>query len=292
MRDAEQLGSGRTVPCQNSLCRCSASIMAAALMVIVMAGVSTVAIAGDLVTAEVFFEEVASNYSEIEDYQAQVVIALSRFEPATTEPDEESESIDNDDPESVAEKSVSTPVLEEIELSRMTGMISFKRPDQLRIDFIQPAGGVMVSDGNYLKIYLPEFNLIIEQLLEDQDPAANTALADDLAPILGLGFLRNNYAIAYEVGPNPVPIGDGSGREVVRLVLERQVPEEGFETIIVAVGEDKLIRTIVGEYRSGDRWSIRFRSVRINQSIPDARFQFESPPDANIYHDVLSGLID
>ena len=147
----------------------------------------------------------------------------------------------------------------------------------------------MVSDSELLTVYLPEFNLIIEQRLDELAPGANASLPTDLTPMIGLGFLRANYAISYELGPDPVPLGDGSGQQVVRLILERQVPEEKFETIEVAVGKDKLIRSIVGEYRSGDRWTIEFRSVRTNRSIPNARFQYEVPPDANVYRDVLSG---
>ena len=235
------------------------------------------ATAQKLVTAEVFFEGVARTYAAIEDYQAEVVIATRRFEPVADDAGE-------------SEGAEPAPALQEVELSRMEGALSFKRPDLLRIDFTKPDGGVLVSDGKLLTIYLPELDLIIEQQLDDPASTTDTlAIPTDLIPTPGLSFLRANYAIAYEVGPDPVLLGDGSGEQVVRLVLEPQVPEEGFERIEVAVGDDKLIHSIVGEYSSGDRMAVEFRAARIDRSIPDARFHYESPPDANVYHDVLFG---
>ncbi len=234
------------------------------------------ATARELVTAQAFFDEVAAAYADIEDYQADVVIAARRFQRVA-------------DASGGAGAPDSGSALREVELSRMEGTLSFKRPDLLRIDFSDPSGQVLVSDGELLTIYVPGLDLIIEQRLGGAAAPAAASLASRLAPAPGLRSLRSNYAIAYQIGPEPVPLNDGSGQEVVRLLLGRQAAEEGFETIEVAVGGDKLIRSIVGEDRSGTRLAIEFRAVRINRSIPDARFRYESPPDANVYRDVLFG---
>lgn len=232
--------------------------------------------ARELVTAQAFFEEVARVYAGIEDYQAEVVIATRRFQRVAGDG-------------GGAGASDSGSVLREVELSRMEGTLSFKRPDLLRIDFSDPSGQVLVSDGAMLTIYVPGLDLIIEQRLGGAASPAAASLAYRLAPTPGLRSLRANYAIAYQVGPDPVPLNDGSGQEVVRLLLRRQVAEEGFEKIEIAVGGDQLIRSIVGEDRSGSRLALEFHAVRINRSIPDARFRYESPPDANVYRDVLFG---
>jgi outer membrane lipoprotein-sorting protein len=232
--------------------------------------------APELVTAQAFFEEVARKYAEIEDYQANVVLAHRRLQPVED---------DND-------ADTSGSAFREIELSRMEGALSFKRPDLLRIDFTVPAGQVLVSNGELLTIYIPALDYIIEQRLAAAATPAAESLSAGLTAAMGLRFLRYNYAIRYDEGPDPVALGDGSGQHVVRLVLERRVPEEAFETIEVAVDADKLIRCIVGEYRSGDRIAIEFRAARTDRSIPDARFQYESPPDANVYRDILFGEAD
>lgn len=235
-----------------------------------MAAAADVAAARELVTAQAFFAEVAQVYAGMEDYQADVVIAARRFQR-------------------VADDGGGADAVREVELSRMEGTLSYKRPDLIRIDFSDPSGQVLVSDGDLLTIYVPGLDLIIEQRLGGAAAPAAAALASRLSRASGLRSLRSNYAIAYQVGPDPVPLADGSGQEVVRLLLRRQAAEEGFDRIEVAVDGDKLIRSIVGQDRSGARLAIEFRAVRINRSIPDARFRYESPPDANVYRDVLFG---
>lgn len=240
-----------------------------AVAVAAMAAAADGAAAQELITAQAFFDQVAEVYAGIRDYQADVVIASRRFRRVTDD--------------------AGASALREVELSRMAGSLSFKRPDLLRVDFSDPAGQVLVSDGDLLTIYVPRLDLIIEQSLGGAASPAAAGLASRLGRASGLRSLRSNYAIAYEVGPDPVLLEDGSGQEVVRLLLRRRAAEEGFETIEVAVGSDKLIRSIVGEDRTGARLAIEFSAVRINRSIPDARFSYDSPPDANVYRDVLFG---
>lgn len=242
-------------------------VMSAIMAVVAADGVA----AQELVTAQAFFDQVAQVYAGIRDYQADVVIASRRFQRV--------------------DDGGGAGALREVELSRMTGTLSFKRPDLLRIDFSDPAGQVLVSDGDLLTIYVPRLDLIIEQRLGGAAAPAAASLASRLARTSGLRSLRSNYAIAYQVGPEPVPLADGSGQQVVRLLLRRRAAEEGFETIEVAVDGDRLIHSIVGQDRTGARLAIEFRAVRIDRSIPDARFRYESPPDANVYRDVLFGGI-
>jgi outer membrane lipoprotein-sorting protein len=254
--------------------------LGAAVLVVGMVAVADVTVARELVTAEVFFEDVARTYAAIEDYQANVVVATRRFGPVT-------------DDGVQAGAAACGSIEREVELSRMEGALSFKRPDLLRIDFTMPDGQVLVSNGELLTIYIPALDYIIEQRLDAAATPAQRSLPAGLTTMAGLRFFRFNYGIAYKAGPDPEPLNDdGSGPQVVKLVLERQVAEEAFEKIEVAVGDDKLIRSIVGVYRSGDRFAIEFGAVRIDRSIPDARFQYESPPDANVYHDVLFGEAD
>lgn len=238
-----------------------------------------VTVARELVTATMFFEDVARTYAAIQDYQANVVIATRRIGRTA------------DDGTQAGQKWCGSEQ-HEVELSRMEGVLSFKHPDLLRIDFTRPAGQVMVSNGEVLTIYIPALDYIIEQSLTAAATPAAASLPNPTASVLGLRFLRANYGIAYERGPDPVPLGDESGQQVVRLLLERRVPEEAFDTIEVAVGEDDLIRCIVGQYRSGDRVAIEFRALRTDRSIPDARFRYEPPPDANVYRDLLLGEAD
>ncbi|MDE0219113.1 MAG: outer membrane lipoprotein carrier protein LolA [Spirochaetaceae bacterium] len=276
MRDAARRRSPARAPDRPPPERRWAWWSRAAIFLVWMAVAADVAAAQELVTATVFFEDVARRYAAIQDYQANVVLARRRIG-----------RVGDDGAQAGAAWCGSEQ--REVELSRMEGALSFKDPDLLRIDFTVPAGQVLVSDGAMLTIYMPALDYVIEQRLTTGTPAAASLSPSLAASLLGLRFLRANYGIAYETGPDPVRLGDGSGQQVVRLLLERRVPEEAFETIEVAVGDDRLIRCIVGEYRSGDRVAIEFRAMRTDQSIPDARFRYEPPPDANVYRDLLLG---
>ena len=90
----------------------------------------------------------------------------------------------------------------------MEGALSYKRPNLLRIDFTNPAGQVIVSDGSVLTVYYPRLEVIFEQKLCGIVATTNVA---GLASRQGLDFLQSNYAIAYLEGPDPVAAGRGLG---------------------------------------------------------------------------------
>ena len=73
--------------------------------------------AQEITTARDFFKDLSAKYSEIKDYEADVNITIGK--------------------------------------SEMTGRISYKRPEMLRIDFSDPAEQVVLFNGNDLTIYLP-----------------------------------------------------------------------------------------------------------------------------------------
>ncbi len=165
----------------------------------------------------------------------------------------------------------------------MEGALSYKRPNLLRIDFSRPAGQVLVSDGRLLTIYYPDLEVIFEQTLRrpGDDGAAG------LASRQGLHFLKSNYAIAYVVGPDPVPLDGPAGEPVVKLMLTSRSATEGFRQLELAVAAGNLIRRISGITVGFEEHRFDFFNVRTNQNIPDTRFAYDSPPFANVYRDFL-----
>src|SRR5690606_10307653 len=82
----------------------------------------------DIITAPVFFDQVAANYSEIQDYIADIQLRSS------------SES--------------------------MLGVLYFRSPNLLRIDFSSPSEQVLVSNGQILQVYVPLYNVTLTQTLD------------------------------------------------------------------------------------------------------------------------------
>lgn len=196
-----------------------------------------------VVTAESFFETVSATYRGIVDYQAEIRI---------TQGD-----------------------------GVMEGTLSYKSPNLLRIDFSQPAGQVIVSDGARLTVYYPALDVVFEQALRGRGSVAG------LASRQGLHYLQSNYAIAYLEEPAPVALEPGSNERVVKLRLTSRATSEGFRQLEIAVSPSNLIRRITGVTVGFQEHRLDFLAIRTNQNIPDGRFNYEPPPSANIYRDFL-----
>jgi outer membrane lipoprotein-sorting protein len=123
--------------------------------------------AQQILTALEYFDSVAINYAELDDYIATVTWT------------DESGS--------------------------MTGTIYHKQPNLIRIDFEVPEDQVYVSNGEILMIYVPAFNVVLQQELRDTP----TESAETLASEQGLALMRRNFNIAYLEGPEPVPLDEG-----------------------------------------------------------------------------------
>jgi outer membrane lipoprotein-sorting protein len=211
----------------------------------------------DIRTAPEFFATVAERYSSISDYIAEVEMTM---------------------PE-----------------QSLTGTLFYRRPNLIRIDFAEPEDQVLVSDGETLKVYIPEYNVVLQQALTG---AGENAVAG-LASSDGLKLMRENYSIAYLDSPDPVPLDDPedgesadtaggeSSQMVTKLRLTWRSTSEGFRQLILSIDEDRLIRRIVGVTVGYEEIQIDFLDVRLNQNIPTARFDYEAPASANLFSDFL-----
>jgi outer membrane lipoprotein-sorting protein len=165
--------------------------------------------------------------------------------------------------------------------TQMAGNVSHRGPNLFRIDFTSPPEQVIVFNGETLMVYLPGDRAILSQSVAGQQGA-------NLATARGLSLLRRNYIPAFVVGPNPVPLEDGSGEMVIKLRLERRSASEGFREIILDIIPDsKLIRRVTGRTVNDIPVRFDFSNIRTNVGIPDQRFIFDDPPAANIYNNFL-----
>jgi outer membrane lipoprotein-sorting protein len=205
-------------------------------------------LAQEIQTAENFFDGVSDRYSKIQDYTATIVI--SREETV------------------------------------MQGQLYYKNPNMLRIDFQDPEEQVLVTDGELLTIYIPKYEVIMEQKLKRKSQVGVAGLASEA----GLTILKKNYGVAFLTGPNEVPLEEGSQERVVQLKLTSRSTAEGFRQIIISVGSNGLIRRITGVTLGYEELIFDFLDILVNQSIPDTRFQYDSPAYANVYQNFLYDL--
>ena len=169
------------------------------------------------------------------------------------------------------------------EEEEMQGTLYYKNPNLLRIDFAEPEKQVLAVDGEQLTIYLPQHSVIMRQKLNRHSSATIATMASNQ----GLHLLRRNYSIAFLEGPEPMPLEEGSRERVVKLKLVARSSNAGFRQLEVSVGENGLIRRIIGVTLSYEDLQFDFENLVINRGIPDARFNYESPASANVFDNFL-----
>jgi len=165
----------------------------------------------------------------------------------------------------------------------MKGKLYYKSPNLLRIDFTDPEEQVLVTDGELLTVYIPRYEVILEQKLKRRSQAALASMASEQ----GLNLLKKNYGVAYLTGPEFVPLEEGSREMVRKLKLTSRSTAEGFRQIVIAVGRTGLIRRITGVTLSYEEFVFDLTDIGLNQGIPDTRFQYDSPAYANVYQNFL-----
>ncbi len=203
--------------------------------------------AQSILTAGAYFQQISEYYATIKDYEADMRIT--------------------------AEKST------------MSGRVSFKKPNYLRIDFSNPENQVISYNGDTITIYLPGPDAILEQNLAEADSSSSGA---NLATPQGLYLLSRYYYVSYESGQSAVPLEEGSDEQVVVFLLYRKNATEGFKTIRICVTErTKLIRRVEAVTATGESFSFDFTNYVLNSNIPDARFLYTPPSSANAYNNFL-----
>ena len=165
----------------------------------------------------------------------------------------------------------------------MTGTLYYKNPNLLRIDFTDPEDQVLVTNGSELTIYIPKYEVILVQKLRRRSQAALASMASEQ----GLNLLKKNYGVAYLSGPEFVPLEEGSEEQVRKLKMESRSTAEGFRQIVLAIGRTGLIRRITGVTIGYEEFVLDLTDIVVNQNIPDTRFEYDSPPYANVYNDFL-----
>lgn len=201
--------------------------------------------AQEIVPAERFFDSVSAQYGSVVDYRADLVITKGET------------------------------VLE--------GVIYYKSPNLLRIDFSDPEEQVIVVNNENLMIYLPTQSVVMTQKLKKKSDTTLAVMASEK----GLNLLSQGYSIGYLSSPTPEPLDETTDEQVVKLRLEWRTVDEGFRQIIMSVNGDNMIRRMEGITRDYDTVVFDFRNIRTNQNIPGSRFEYESPPNAYKMHNFL-----
>lgn len=198
-----------------------------------------------IVTANEYLNFVSAQYGSIEDYEAKVTITKGK--------------------------------------EKMSGIIYYKTPSLLRINFDNPKEQVLVVDKEKLVIYIPKYRVIMQQKLKKKGGVSGAGMASKE----GLRILKRNYIVSYLESPDFVPLDEGSTEMVKKLKFVWRTADEGFRQLVMSVGEDNLIRRMVCVTADYTEMQFDFTDIRTNEGIPDTRFEYDSPASANVFENFL-----
>ena len=210
--------------------------------------------AQEFITPSAYLDEASGVFGAVEDYQADITITEKSGE-------EESEP--------------------------MVGTLFYKTPNKLRIDFVSPREQVLAVEGDLLTVYVPRYDYILEQKLQRRSDNAVALMASEKE----LSYLKSNYSVAYLVGPDPVPLDDDLSETVIKLKFQSLSSAEGFAQLEIAFDDEQMIRRVTG-FNGARTLVMDYENISTNQNIPDARFDYEAPANANVFRNFLFEVIE
>jgi outer membrane lipoprotein carrier protein len=159
--------------------------------------------------------------------------------------------------------------------SAKSGRISYKAGNRMLIEFSNPPGQKIVSDGKNMWIYIPSMNVVAQQdLKQDSGSIFSSASGNGLKRL----FSKYHYKFASKTQPEKQP----DGAMQYTLLLKQRESRSGFRTIKLWISEDFIIKKALGESSTGKSIEIQFYNMKTNIALQNGMFQFDIPSQAKI----------
>lgn len=158
--------------------------------------------------------------------------------------------------------------------SLQSGTVKYKNPGKLLVEYQNPYGQKIVSNGKSMWVYIPSMNVVAEQDLVSDSGLFSSASKSGLERL----FSKYHYRFASKDQPEKTE----DGRKEYTLVLKQKERKSGFRTIKLWVSENYFILRARGETSAGKNVEISFSKIQTNIDLPSGIFKFEMPPRARI----------
>jgi outer membrane lipoprotein carrier protein len=211
-----------------------------AVFCLVLAAAPLSAYKFDFITVSDIVKKVQSRFGELNSYQANFTIVSEKMGKKT----------------------------------RQKGQIKYKSRDRLSIDFYQPYGQKIVSDGKMMWIYIPSMNVVAEQDLKSDSGLFSAGTKTGLNRL----FRKYHYRFAGKEQPEVQKNGD----KYYTLVLKQKESRSGYRTLKLWVSEDFIITRAQGETSSGKKVDIEFSNIKTDVDLPNGIFKFDIPSRARV----------
>ena len=155
-----------------------------------------------------------------------------------------------------------------------SGIIKYRSSDKLLIEFNQPYGQKIVSNGKTMWIYIPSMNVVAEQTLKSDSGIFSSSTKSGLSGL----FSKYHYRFATKDQPESQP----DGKKFYTLHLKQRESRSGFRTLQLWISEDYFITKARGETSSGKTIEITLTNIRTNINLPKGLFRMEIPARARV----------
>ncbi len=152
-----------------------------------------------------------------------------------------------------------------------TGIVMMKRPGKMYWEYKEPKLKIFVADGKKTFFYVPaDKQVIVSSLdLENSD--------SPLLFLLGMGNIERDFLVSLESEDGP------EAADTLLLRLTPRTPQPEFSYLLAAVEKEKYwIRRLTVVEPIGQENEYVLSNVEQNVDIPDKRFQFKIPSNAEV----------
>lgn len=158
--------------------------------------------------------------------------------------------------------------------TRQTGTIKYKANNKLNIEFTQPYGQKVISNGKMMWIFIPSMNVVAEQ---DLDSGAGIFSSGTRT---GLNWLFSRYHYRFASKEQPETMDDGTKRYTI--ILKQKESRSGYRTMKLWISERYFITRAEGETSTGKKVDISFSDLKTNINLPNGIFKMDIPARARV----------
>jgi len=177
------------------------------------------------------------------------------------------------------------------------GVLFFKNPQKLRINFTEPSGQVICTNGYTLWVYLEHLNLLLKQdiLYKEKSRSSDGKVQTVVSPILlnPVGFDRflSDYSVEYQEAKGKVDYKDGSKVYKFKLIRWRSL-RGGFNTLLISVQDNGFIRRVEGITANYKHVILEIDNIKPNNGVNEELFNYDSKAHANTVENFISNQGD
>lgn len=165
-----------------------------------------------------------------------------------------------------------------------SGVATYGEGGKLNFTFSQPAGDMIVSNGQTLFVYVSRLKAVGKQPLKTKDKDGKSLYSAGTAEGLSNLFRRYHYRFDKPEQPREV-----EGGKYFILDLKEKEITGGYDKITLFVHpETYLIQKMRATSPSGRSVELTFSNIRLNPQIDPKLFQFKDPDNVKIVDNPLT----